>query len=77
MIHTYIARRRSHGNFISYAGEVSYITHYDETEQEFIDRVVDETTEQGDNLVTVQCFTGQEIDRSWIAARAEANGKPC
>lgn len=73
MIYTYITRRRSHGNFISYAGEVSYITYYDETEQEFVERVVDEATEQGDDLVTVQYLTDnrQEIDRAIVTMKTQ------
>lgn len=73
MIYTYITRRRSHGNFTSYAGEVSYITYYDETEQEFVERVVDEATEQGDDLVTVQYLTDnrQEIDRAIVTMKTQ------
>ena len=72
MIYTYITRRKSHVlQLTSRAGEEYPVTCYDETEPAFIDRVVDEAAERGDDLVTVQYFTDHrgEISRAVVTMK--------
>lgn len=75
MIYTYITRRKGRTRCTNCAAEDSWITYYDETEQEFVERVVDEATEQGDDLVTVQYLTDnrQEIDRAVVTMKVRNN----
>ncbi len=75
MIYSYITRRRSHTRFTSCAMDDSAVTYYDETEAEFVDRVVDEATEQGDDLVAVQYFTDHrnDIDRAVVTMKVPNN----
>lgn len=74
MIYTYITRRKRHAlQLTSRVGEEYLVTCYDETEPAFVDRVVDEATERGDDLVTVQYFTDHrnEIDRAVVTMKAK------
>lgn len=75
MIYTYITRRKSHTRCTNHAANDHWITYYDETEEEFAERAVDEATEQGDDLVTVQYFTDHrnEISRAVVVMKAQNN----